>query len=80
MAAKQDTTHKCPGPGCELRVPLEQLACRIHWFQVPKALRDEVWSAWRALQRAADDPIAAEERHDLAMQAAIAEMREVGHG
>jgi hypothetical protein len=73
-------THTCPGPGCESRVPTEMLACREHWFQVPKALRDEVWSAWRALQRERDDPIAAEERHEVAMRAAIETMTEVRRG
>lgn len=69
------STHRCPGPECERRVPAEMLACRDHWFQVPEPLRDEVWAAYRALQREQDDPIAAEQRHDLAMHAAIETMR-----
>jgi hypothetical protein len=69
------STHRCPGPACEAQVPADQLACRRHWFQVSQPKRDEVWAAWRALQRAADDPVAAEQRHDLAMHAAIAEMK-----
>ena len=69
------STHRCPGPGCEARVPAEMLACRRHWFQVSQPLRDEVWAAYRALLRAADDPVAAEERHDRAMAAAIEEMK-----
>lgn len=72
------STHTCPGPGCDAQVPSDQLACRRHWFQVSKPARDEVWRAWRALQASdADDrdPVAAEQRHDLAMAAAIAEMK-----
>jgi len=72
------STHQCPGPGCEARVPADQLACRRHWFQVSKPARDEVWLAWRALQRdpgMGGDPIAREEEHSRAMDAAIAEMR-----
>jgi hypothetical protein len=26
----QDTTHECPAPTCETRVPQSQLACRHH--------------------------------------------------
>jgi hypothetical protein len=74
------TGHRCPGLGCERRVPADQVACRDHWFQVPKPLRDEVWSAWRALQSAAGDPVAAEERHDVAMRAAIDTMEDVSRG
>ena len=68
-------SHLCPGPGCELVVPTDMLACRRHWFQVSKPVRDEVWRAWRGLQGERDDPIAAEEEHDAACQRAIAEMR-----
>lgn len=79
-------SHQCPGPGCTLAVSDDMLACRRHWFQVSKAIRDEVWSAWRALLRAraanavhdlegSDHLTGAEQRHDLAMAAAIAEMK-----
>lgn len=78
-----DTTHQCPGPGCERRVPVGQLACRTHWFQVPEPLRNEVWAAWRVLMRAIEQPgdlTPAGERHKAALAAAIATMREVGRG
>jgi hypothetical protein len=39
--------HKCPGPGCDKQVPADMLMCRAHWYQVPKALRNAVWAAWR---------------------------------
>ncbi len=42
-----DHTHECPAPGCEARVPYERLACRRHWFAIPKPLRDQLWLAWR---------------------------------
>jgi hypothetical protein len=72
------STHRCPGPKCERLVPADMLACRDHWFQVPKPLRHEVWSAWRALQRARpEDAIDAEQRHDPAMHAAIETMWEL---
>ena len=71
-------SHACPGPGCTATVPTEMLACRRHWFQVSKPVRDAVWRAWRALQSdpgVDGDPIAAEEEHGRAMAAAIAEMK-----
>lgn len=43
-----DGTHECPYPGCQQRVPFEQLACRRHWYMVPKPLRDALWRAWRS--------------------------------
>lgn len=70
------STHRCPGPGRELRVPADMLACRAHWFQVPKVIRGEVWSAWRRLGMAPPaEVVAAEERHGLAMRKAIETMR-----
>ena len=44
-------THQCSVPGCGRSLPLDMLMCRAHWFRVPKALRDEVWAAWRQYQR-----------------------------
>lgn len=34
--------HECPAPACEVYVPDAQLACRRHWFQLPKGLRNEI--------------------------------------
>jgi hypothetical protein len=39
-------SHKCPGPGCTARVADHMLMCRPHWYQVPRALRNDVWAAW----------------------------------
>jgi hypothetical protein len=41
------SAHECPAPGCDAQVPRSQLACRRHWFAIPKPLRDEVWRAYR---------------------------------
>lgn len=38
-------THVCPGPGCKALVTPSRLMCRTHWFQVPKPLRDDLFSA-----------------------------------
>lgn len=39
--------HVCPAPGCTESVPYSQLACRGHWFALPKPMRDDVWRAYR---------------------------------
>lgn len=41
-------THACPKTDCGIQVPAQQFACRTHWFQIPKPLRDEIWSAYKA--------------------------------
>ncbi len=77
-AIESNGTHRCPGPECSRRVPSNMLACSRHWFQVPREVRDEVWAAWRSLQRGAATPEELEaknERHGRAMAAAIPTMR-----
>ena len=59
--------HECPGPGCEEQVDVTQLACRRHWYQVPKAIRNAVW---REYQQAPGSPA-----HRHAMDLAIKAMR-----
>jgi hypothetical protein len=39
-------SHQCPGPECTAEIPATMLACRRHWYQVPKVIRDAVWWAW----------------------------------
>jgi hypothetical protein len=34
-----DTTHTCPAPECDERVPFARLACRRHWSLVPHELQ-----------------------------------------
>lgn len=33
------STHECPAPGCRSEMPHHLLACRGHWFQIPRPLR-----------------------------------------
>lgn len=42
-----DTTHECPAPECDRRVPFEQFACRTHWFSIAGQLRRELLREWR---------------------------------
>ena len=39
--------HRCPGPDCTVEVRQEQLACRVHWYALPKPLREEIWRFYR---------------------------------
>ena len=41
-------THECPHPGCNRRVPREYLSCRQHWFELPVALRLEIYNSYQA--------------------------------
>lgn len=61
--------HNCPGPGCKAQVPYEMLACRSHWYQVPRAIRNAVYSAW------AGGAGAGSHEHLTAMDKAISTMR-----
>jgi len=37
-------THTCPAPKCRVTVPNSMLACRPHWYGLPRNLRDAVWA------------------------------------
>lgn len=43
----KELKHTCHALGCQVSVPPEMLMCRRHWFMVPKAIRDRVWSSYR---------------------------------
>lgn len=34
--------HKCPRRGCTKVVSNKEFACRPHWFELPRDIRDEV--------------------------------------
>ncbi len=41
--------HLCAHPDCKLWLPANRFACRTHWRQLPRKLRDEInaaFSAW----------------------------------
>ena len=53
-------SHQCPGikangEQCEARVSSDMLACRPHWYQLPKEIRDRVWATWRSGDDAGHD-------------------------
>lgn len=44
-------THKCPHRQCTLQVSAARLACRPHWYMLPKDLREAVWNAYNSGDR-----------------------------
>jgi len=48
--------HECHHPTCSLEVPPRLLACRPHWFSLPKRLRDAIWAAYRPGQETDKQP------------------------
>jgi len=50
--------HTCHWPSCNAVVPPSMWGCRNHWFMLPKALRDEVWAAYRPGQELTKAPSA----------------------
>lgn len=48
--AGQTRDHGCHWPGCPKTVPPAVWGCKSHWFQLPKRLRDRIWSTYRAGQ------------------------------
>lgn len=48
--------HECHHPTCKKQVPPEMMACKSHWFELPKNLRDKVWSAYVPGQEIRKDP------------------------
>jgi hypothetical protein len=48
--------HTCHHPTCDVAVPPKMLACRTHWFSLPKPLRDGIWAAYRPGQEISKTP------------------------
>lgn len=44
----QRLMHNCPKDGCGEKVPRSQYACRVHWYSLPRPLRDEIWATYTA--------------------------------
>ncbi len=40
-------SHTCPAAGCTKTIPSHMVACKAHWFKVPKELRDQIWATYR---------------------------------
>lgn len=50
------TRHLCHRPGCTTPVPPKLVACRPHWFELPRDIRDAIWDAYVPGQEVRKDP------------------------
>lgn len=48
--------HTCHALECSTPVPPARLMCKRHWFQVPRALRDDVWETYIPGQEVTKNP------------------------
>ena len=46
MPRKEDHGHRCPAPGCVARVRFDVFACRRHWIDLSRDIRDEISASW----------------------------------
>lgn len=51
--------HTCHWPGCRIQVPPAMWGCKLHWFKVPKHLRDQIWATYVPGQEVTKTPSAA---------------------
>lgn len=42
----QKRDHNCHWPGCDKQVPPAMWGCKAHWFRLPQALRNKIWTAY----------------------------------
>lgn len=53
--------HYCHAWQCITPVPRRMFMCRVHWYMVPKSLRDQIWKHYREGQE--EDPILVTEKY-----------------
>jgi hypothetical protein len=46
--AAEQRDRECAAEGCLARCPRHFLMCRDHWYRVPRAIRQQVWRAYKA--------------------------------
>lgn len=49
---RRESSHRCPADGCEVYVPDSVLACKTHWFRLPRDIRSRV-NRWYELGQTA---------------------------
>lgn len=73
----------CAAQGCSMIVGKGQMFCKDHYFALPKPLRDDLWSAWRAAMNARrggtslDDQLRINREYQAAYQACTEYLRAV---
>lgn len=58
-AQGQTRSHTCHWPGCARQVPPAMWGCKAHWYRLPAAIRQRIWSAYRPGQERDMRPSAA---------------------
>lgn len=56
---RREATHLCHWTGCNTKVPPAMWGCKRHWYQLPKAIRDEIWNTYVPGQEVSKTPSAA---------------------
>lgn len=65
--------HVCHAEGCQVQIPPELFMCNLHWWMVPRPLRQQITLSYRPGQ--CDDKKPSKEWVEAA-QAAIAAVKE----
>ncbi len=60
--------RRCFWPGCSTRIQMTQLGCRMHWYRLPREMRNAVSTTYRDGARLAEQST---EYHE-ALRAAVA--------
>lgn len=42
----QTRIHHCHWPDCTIQVPAAMWGCRIHWYRLPRQLRNLIWATY----------------------------------
>lgn len=48
--------HTCHWPGCNTVTPPKMWGCKMHWYMLPKHLRDRIWATYVPGQEIRKDP------------------------
>ena len=73
LTALSSGVRRCPIPRCGYQIDPSRLMCRLHWYLVPKEVRDQVWASWRSGQGAFS-----REHGEAVHQAVVAVLAAVG--
>jgi len=52
----QQSEHLCHARGCKTPVPPKMFMCKMHWYMIPKYMRDMVWEEYVPGQEVRKDP------------------------
>lgn len=58
--------HTCHAEACRTKVPPKMFMCKMHWYTLPKAMRDKVWDLYTPGQEITKDPSMAYLEHTQA--------------